>query len=185
MKFIPNDWKAIRALYTQAAAEIHAAGRNEWGLPAYSWEGLAWMTPIEALLWHDIRACDAVLYPQYPAGRFFVDFANPVAQVAIECDGAAYHQDKDQDRERDEILGSMGWSVYRITGSDCFKDCDRETGATGPAKKFIEDICHAHGISRNTRTLEEADRYNLWVQTNGSEAGRILARLCAESGTEA
>jgi hypothetical protein len=32
-----------------------------------------------------------VLYPQYPVGRYFVDFGNPVHKVAIECDGARWH----------------------------------------------------------------------------------------------
>lgn len=38
------------------------------------------MTPIERWLWADIRHADAVFYPQYPVGNFFVDFANPTRE---------------------------------------------------------------------------------------------------------
>jgi hypothetical protein len=37
------------------------------------------------------------------------------------------------------------------------KDSDRETGAPGPAQLFIQRICDHHGISRNTRTIEDKD----------------------------
>jgi hypothetical protein len=156
MHILPNDWDRIRVHYANWHDDIMRAGSNEWGAPAYAWdEGFLHFTPIETWLWEHIRACDAVLYPQYPVDRFFVDFANPVAKVAVECDGAAYHTDKSKDAARDARLQALGWHVYRITGSDCAHENDRETGAPGRAHQFIHNICEQHGISRNSRTRED------------------------------
>jgi len=153
MNLAQNNWSAIRAFYKSITPLILAEKPNEWATDAYFWdEGkkMISFTPIEQWLWHDIRACDAVFYPQYPVMNFFLDFANPVAKVAIECDGKAYHQDKAKDAARDKRLTDAGWTVYRITGSDCRKDSDEETGASSTPYRFIERICERHGISRNS-----------------------------------
>lgn len=146
-----NDWSRIRRFYDQHRLSITAAGRNEWANgDAYLWEraGGIQLTPIETWLWSDIRALDAVLYPQYPVGRFFVDFANPVAMVAVECDGAEWHTDKAKDAARDAELTKLGWTVYRITGSDCRTEQDAETGKSGAAYTWLRDIAESHGIRR-------------------------------------
>lgn len=157
MSFHPNDWNAIRAFYREAEPDILRAGRNEWGMDPYLWDeiGMIFMTPIEFWLWHDIRNCDAVLYPQYPVGRYFVDFGNPVAKVAVECDGAAYHTDKAKDEARDAELARIGWTVYRAPGWLCKTDTNPETGEAGDAYKFMQRICEEHGISRFSRTTQE------------------------------
>jgi hypothetical protein len=156
MPFMPNDWDRIRVHYANWRADILRAGRNEWGGDAYDWDqGFIHMTPIEDALWEHVRACDAVLYPQFPVGRFFVDFANPVAKVAIECDGAAYHQDIEKDAMRDAQLQALGWTVYRLRGRDCVRNDDPETGEPGAARQFIQQICDAHGISRFSRVATD------------------------------
>ena len=53
--------------------------------------------------------------------RFRLDFAYPAARVALEYDGAEWHSsDADQaaDRERDELLTSIGWSIVRFSAQD-------------------------------------------------------------------
>ena len=155
MNLRPNNWQAIRAFYAELTPLILATPENEWSTDAYAWDGgkqIISMTPIEAWLWSDIRACDAVLYPQYPVLGFFVDFANPKAKVVVECDGAAYHQDKARDAARDKMLSNAGWTVYRISGSDCRKECDEATGEASIPHLFIQRICDTHGISRNSQT---------------------------------
>ena len=154
---LPNDWRRVRAHYEWAAPLILSGERNEWAIDAYAWElcGGINMTPIEAWLWSDIRDANAIFYPQYPVGRFFVDFANPLAKVALECDGHQYHLDKAKDRERDELLEQLGWTVYRITGSDCYTEFDEETGELGPAALFIREIVERHRISRNHRASHQ------------------------------
>lgn len=111
--------EAIRDHYRRHADAIRAAGKNQYGIDPYAWDSLVSMTPIEWPMWQDIRSIGMVMYPQYPVGRFFVDFGNPVAKVAIECDGAAWHQDKAADKRRQDKIESMGWTVYRFTGRQC------------------------------------------------------------------
>lgn len=151
--YMQNNWNAIRALYRSFNDRIMAAPTNEWGMDPYAWDSdnIIFLTPIETWLWADIRANDAVLYPQYPVLDFFVDFANPKAKVAIECDGAAYHMDKAKDAARDKRLTDAGWSVYRISGASCRMECDEETGAPSVPHLFIQRICNRHDISRNGR----------------------------------
>ena len=119
-----QNWNAIKAFYRSHEAKIMQSA-NEWGVDPYSWEEDAGvtMTPIESAMWSDIRMEGAIFYPQYPVLSYFVDFANPVAKVAIECDGAEFHTDWKKDEVRDSNLRQIGWSVYRFTGSQCMKDC--------------------------------------------------------------
>lgn len=151
----------IRAHYKKYA-EVIASVRDEWAVDAYAWDvrgtGIS-LTPIERGLWHDIRAVPAILYPQYPVGRFFVDFGNPAAKVAIECDGHQWHIDAEKDAKRQKEIESMGWSVYRISGSDCLKDteevedeCGSITVRRSNARLFIEQIANRHHIKRGSFT---------------------------------
>jgi very-short-patch-repair endonuclease len=84
-----------------------------------NWAAL--FTPIEAAIWSDIRALSLPFWPQFPVGKYIVDFADPVRRIALECDGAAYH-DPIKDRARDAALEKMGWTTYRIPGRDCFDE---------------------------------------------------------------
>lgn len=148
-----NNWDGLVKFYAARHADIMAERSDEWALDPYEWDGkgLLRMTPIEEWLWADLRAEGAVMYPQYPVGGFFVDFGNPVAKVAIECDGAAYHLDKEKDAARDRRLGDLGWMVYRLTGKQCKTDFDEETMELGYARQIVRHICNAHHISRRRR----------------------------------
>lgn len=151
MVLLPNNWNRIRAFYEMHGHLILRGAANEWAIDPYAWEqcGGINMTPIEAWLWADIRSCNAIFYPQYPVGRFFVDFANPVARVAIECDGYAYHLDHAKDRARDEELATLGWVVYRVPGHVCATEEDEETGEPGRAQRFVSEIVEAHRLGRH------------------------------------
>jgi very-short-patch-repair endonuclease len=106
------------------------------------------LTPIEQWLWHDIRALDLVMYPQYPVAGFFVDFANPKAKVAIECDGAEFHQVYEKDASRDAKLKSLGWTVYRISGNACRDGVGSDTPSQSEARKFVQNIAFMHHVKR-------------------------------------
>lgn len=153
----PSDrWDAIRGFYDLAHADIMASPPYQWAIDPYEVDWTVLFTPIEFGLWQDIRSEGAVLYPQFPIGKFFVDFANPVARVAIECDGAKYHLDAHKDRTRQSVIESLNWTVYRITGRDCLlPDVRNENGDWVPnphaARQFIPDISRAHYLS--TRAL--------------------------------
>jgi hypothetical protein len=150
----PN-WERIRAHYRHNDTAIHQAGRSVFGIDPYAWEHEAgiFLSPIERSLWHDIRIVAVVLYPQYPVGRRFVDFGNPGAKVAIECDGAAWHKDSEADAQRQREIEAQGWTVYRISGRDCFtaeKETEDEEGRirfkSGAAEDFIREVSERHGM---------------------------------------
>ena len=153
----PN-WTRIRRHYAAYQHAILSAPANVWAIDPYAWDHEAgiFLTPIEVGLWHDIRSEGAVMYPQYPVGPYFVDFASPVAKVAIECDGAAWHVgNEERDGIRQARIEALGWEVHRITGRECLKDfeeqIDPETGRStwiaGSARTLIRDVCRRHGIS--------------------------------------
>lgn len=159
---VAPNWDRVRRYYRQHCQSILAAGANSWGLDPYQWEFEAEieLTPIERLFWFDVRAEGVVLYPQYPVDRFFVDFGNPAVRVAVECDGAFWHVDAARDAERQAELEAAGWSVYRITGSDCWRDDiededRRRVIEVSPGRQLLRQICVEHdiGLRPNPRSL--------------------------------
>lgn len=146
-----GKWLKIKEHYALFGPIILAGVSHEWEIDPYAWDyagsGIN-MTPIERNLWADARNVGAILYPQWPTCGYFLDFANPVAMVGIECDGAAYHTDKERDAKRQRHLEDNGWTIYRISGRDCNTDFDDETKESSAATKFIEEICSKHDIRR-------------------------------------
>ncbi|MFA5898050.1 MAG: DUF559 domain-containing protein [Hyphomicrobium sp.] len=151
---IQNNWSAIRQHYADLNSQINSCVSSEWAIDPYSWDmgkHMIFMTPIEENFWADCREADLILYPQYPACGYFLDFANPVAKVGIECDGKAFHTDKERDAFRQSVLEKNGWIIYRITGKECNEDWD-ESGKTPPFGRVLADhIGSTHGIKRARR----------------------------------
>lgn len=88
--------------------------------------GIDWasvFTPIEYDMWCAIRYVGLRLWPQYPVDRFFLDFADPVKRIGIECDGKEWH-DPAKDKARDAELMELGWTVFRLTGAECRRVVD-------------------------------------------------------------
>lgn len=80
-------------------------------------------TPIEDYMWQDIRVNGMPFYPQFPVCGYFLDFACPFLKIAIECDGKDWHNpEKDLQRELD--LAADGWTIFRVTGAECYKFMD-------------------------------------------------------------
>lgn len=105
---------AIRRIYV---AEAKYIARGEYSPYIANWEAI--FTPIEREMWDAIRCYGGLrFYPQYPVGRYFVDFGDPWKCIAIECDGKRWH-DEAKDAARDKALESLGWIVLRIPGSAC------------------------------------------------------------------
>lgn len=82
----------------------------------YDWNRL--FSPIESMAWNAIRCSGIPLFPQFPSCGYYLDFANPIVKIALECDGAAYH-DVNKDFERDSNLIKNGWMIFRVTGKEC------------------------------------------------------------------
>jgi very-short-patch-repair endonuclease len=127
MRPVRGNWKdwfaALRHNYRLYSESVER-GERSWAPPADPYVIADWamlFTPIEAAIWSDIRCYGLPFWPQFPIGRFVVDFADPVRRIALECDGAAFH-DAAKDRARDAELERMGWTVYRIPGRECFDE---------------------------------------------------------------
>ena len=163
-----DRFDALRGYYRLAAPEIAAEPAHRWALDPYEVDWLALFTPIECALWADIRITGAVLYPQFPVGRYFADFANPRARVVVECDGAAFHVDAAKDAARQRDIEALGWTVYRLTGKECvslpsprFDDDGAELDGEEPsmATRFVDDIAARHALSgRHADRLAAANR---------------------------
>ncbi len=135
----PGKWAAIRKIYKLQEGSAYSPYFLDWGLI---------FTPIEHDAWHYIRFYGLSMYPQFPVGRYFVDFGDPALRLAIECDGAAFH-DKEKDAARDADMLEMGWKVFRFTGSSLWMAEDRG----GSAKdEFSRIASHYYG-----RTIFEGD----------------------------
>ncbi len=146
-----NKWDLFRSFYSDYAEELETTPSNEWITQPRDWETEFCMTPIERWMWEEIRNNRMVMYPQYPVLGFFLDFANPKAKVAIECDGAAYHTDWQKDQARDKALNAAGWVVFRFTGSECWKEQDPETGNATDAQELLAAIAKAFPVQRKAK----------------------------------
>lgn len=74
------------------------------------------MSPIERLVWLDIKYLGLPMYPQFPVLNYVLDFADPVKKIGIEADGKQFHDIK-KDWLRDKELETHGWKIYRFKGS--------------------------------------------------------------------
>lgn len=149
-----NNWGEIKRHYRLLSDRILKTPRNEWACDPYLWDAgmhMIFMTPIEENFWADCRDADLILYPQYPACGYFIDFANPVARVGIECDGRAFHMDKARDDHRQGVLEDNGWTIYRIGGRECNENWNEETGRPPFGRRLADHIGANHGIRRNER----------------------------------
>jgi very-short-patch-repair endonuclease len=61
---------------------------------------------------------------QFKIDKFWVDFAIPSYQIAIEVDGEYWHKDKEKDAKRDAVINSYGWLVLRFAGKRVVNEID-------------------------------------------------------------
>ena len=79
-------------------------------------------SPIEEFLYRAFvnHGLDKHCRPQFEIGKYRVDFAFPVAHLAVECDGKEYHFTEkhqiERDQLRDKYLARKGWRVLHIEG---------------------------------------------------------------------
>ncbi len=52
---------------------------------------------------------------EYPVQGFCLDIAVPELKLGFEYDGEYWHQDKEKDKKRDEILNELGWKITHIS----------------------------------------------------------------------
>ena len=97
------------------------------------------MTDAEIFLWSKIRMKqlnNCQFYRQKIIGDYIVDFFCPKFKLVIEVDGGQHYSDDmlNADRERDEVLKSMGMKVLRFTNLDVLKNID------GVVTRIVENI---------------------------------------------
>lgn len=116
-----RKWATLRRVYAELLPDILESARESrrGGIDPYFADWIKYFTPIEFDAWQSIRCKGIPLYPQYPVLRYFLDFANPYHKIGIEMDGKDFH-DKVKDKARDLDLAKAGWSIFRITGSECY-----------------------------------------------------------------
>ena len=56
-----------------------------------------------------------------PATHYKPDFAWPERMLCLEVDGETHRSRAAQDRKKEKILASLGWSVLRITNQEVKK----------------------------------------------------------------
>lgn len=113
----------------EAYGRLVDVGARSWmrGDPYELGDWVKIFTPIENSAWGAIRDRGLPMWPQFPVGGYFLDFGNPVAKVALECDGRDFHNAVD-DAERDMKLRALGWKTYRAPGWVCHADRYDEDG---------------------------------------------------------
>jgi very-short-patch-repair endonuclease len=89
------------------------------------------MSPIEDLVWGAIRFLGLPLYPQYPIGPYFADFADPERKLVIEVDSIRWHKDLEKDARRDADMRKLGWMVVRIPSRMVYKNREDFTDENG------------------------------------------------------
>jgi very-short-patch-repair endonuclease len=103
------------------------------------------------------------------------DFPGAYA-LGIECDGAMYHSSRaarDRDRLRQEVLANLGWSLYRIWGTDWYRG--REA-----AERRLRDAVAA-AVERGPMSGSTAAESDGRVATVVGEDGADTARTAAAS----
>jgi len=93
-------------------------------LDPYVMDWINFFTPIEYNIWCVIRLLGLKFVPQYPIGKYFVDFANIQEKICLEVDGKDWHNDLEKDRARECEIKNRGWKIIRISGKDSY---DEET----------------------------------------------------------
>lgn len=132
------DFNSIREMYRKIDPKEYNPYPIDWSLI---------FTPIEARAWDAIRYRGIPFWPQYPIGKYFADFADPLKKIVVECDGKEFHA-PGADVERDNWMIGEGWKVFRISGADCNRIIDPpwERLAEGDIEK---------GSAEHNRILED------------------------------
>jgi very-short-patch-repair endonuclease len=87
------------------------------------------MTDAERFLWSKIRRKQLKgyqFYRQKNIGNYIVDFYCPAAQLIVEIDGGQHYSEDgiEKDKERDDYLGNLAFTVLRFSNRDIFKNID-------------------------------------------------------------
>jgi very-short-patch-repair endonuclease len=107
---LPDRWQVPHTVRERSTAAARALRKDA--------------TPTEAILWHAIRGkqLGAKFRRQQPIGHFIADFYCSEARLVLEIDGSVHDAQPEYDRERQELLESLGLGFLRITATDVERD---------------------------------------------------------------
>jgi hypothetical protein len=151
---LSTRFAAIKEVYEINMPQIM---RGEYDPYLIDWT--RFFTPIEDDAWGAIRYYGVPFYPQYPALRYFLDFADPVKKIALECDGKQWHNTA-KDRRRDEELAEDDWRVFRVTGAEARASLPsraelREQGIEGDALEWCASDWLLHSVDGVVAAIAE------------------------------
>jgi very-short-patch-repair endonuclease len=78
-------------------------------------------SPIERTLYNALTISGYQVFTQHKVGPYRGDLFIP-PKLIIECDGKAYHKDKEKDKRRDKFIEQQGYKVIRFPGSRIHRD---------------------------------------------------------------
>lgn len=125
-----NIWdtlNALRLFYRDNEPQILqlAAHNPRKFYDIFSFDFERFFSPIELFAWRSIRCNSMVLYPQYPALNYILDFANPYFKIGLELDGKEFHEaGKDTIRDQ-KLYDKEGWKIFRIAGDEALRNIDK------------------------------------------------------------
>jgi very-short-patch-repair endonuclease len=76
------------------------------------------MTETEKILWAKLssKKIDGLRFrKQYPIGRYITDFYCHSLKLVVEIDGGIHSAQKEYDKNRDEYLSALGFTILRFT----------------------------------------------------------------------
>ncbi len=102
-------------------------------------------SPIESILYMQL-VVDGLLPPviqaQWRVEPYRLDFAIPEGKIAIECDGAKYHN-LEYDSHRDKELRELGWIIFRFSSREILQrpdECSDKIHSQYPWKSIHADL---------------------------------------------
>jgi len=132
------------------------------------------LSPLEADVMKEVEKLGYRVMPQVGCGGYRMDLGvidpkEPGRFLAgIECDGPRYHATptaRDRDRLRQEILGKLGWRLFRVWSPEWFQRRHQE-------------------VERLRETLEAARRSAAKPQTAVVEVDKVEVGMTSEAGEE-
>lgn len=140
-------------------------------------------SPFEEHVIEAVRSLGYEAVPQVGVSSYFIDIGvkhpkYPFGYICgVECDGATYHSAKsarDRDRLREEVLGRLGWSLYRIWSTDWFRD---PLACRDALKRYLDSTLQA--------LLKEASEHERPPMNQGpADALTPEARMSGELASE-
>lgn len=104
----------------QSACQKHANDLSELVDYVNELSGSGFDSPLEKNLFDALKERGVEAQPGVNAGNYRLDLAierNGI-RLDIECDGAPFHRDREQDSARDRELSDQGWTVLRFSGRE-------------------------------------------------------------------